>query len=223
MTGSIQLQNAVVHGEITHRLRISELQIHTGERIGLLGDTGAGKTTLLAVLGHIVDLSEGTVTRSEGFMTSLALQSPEQAFLTDMVITEIGGPGFPENEQVTRDRLAKYGIATNELLYRDPFSLSGGEARRVALAATQHSAETLLLWDEPTAGLDAPGCHSIAQVLLHHPGGFVVASHDTALLRKICTRWIGLSKGEIIWDGTPAAIAVDSRKMAMVGHFSTFV
>ncbi len=206
----IELIDIEVKGEVRPRLTISALSINAGERIGIIGDNGAGKTTLLALLGSILKPDRGRIDKSSGFpLTSLSFQFQEQAFLTMNVREEIGGPDPVVSEKIASERLLKFGLEPEQFLHRDPYSLSGGEARRVALAATLHSEDTFLLWDEPTAALDPAGSLAIAKVLAQHPGGYAIAGHDHELLMTVCNRIIALKCGTILWDKPSSEVTSD--------------
>jgi len=197
----IRVENVVVKGEEKNRLQIDKLVIREGERIGVIGDNGSGKTSLLALLGKVLKPDSGEIRRSPAFpMTSLSFQFPEIAFLTSSVREEIGGPDPSVNEQLSSVRLRWFGLEPELFLNRDPFTLSGGEARRVALASSIYSRDTFLLWDEPTAGLDLPGSKAIANVLQEQTAGFIVAGHDFDLIKATCDRVIMLENGSVKED-----------------------
>lgn len=139
---------------------VGKLEIHDGDRIGLVGANGAGKSTLLNILCGGESADEGTVDRR--CRIALVRQS-----------------GEPEGEGDGR-LLREWAVA-------DSARKSGGERTRAALAAAFSRGDPLLFADEPTTNLDLDGIERLQKQLCDYPGAVVLVSHDRALLDRVCT------------------------------------
>ncbi len=170
------------------------LVIPQGGRIGLTGPNGCGKSTLLAMAvgwrspdrGHCYLLDRllygGGKTDLDHGAALLAPQFPEYLFTQSSIAAEISLD--PALDRYGSQRLlAAVGLPA-DLLSRNPHELSSGQKRRLALALVIHSGRPLLLFDEPTAGLDRPGCQQVRELLAQVPArtAIVVASHDSTFL-----------------------------------------
>ena len=152
-------------------LNIPHLAINDGERIGLIGENGAGKSTLLAILAGELSPDAGSVRR----LGPVAL------------IRQWGDATLDANPRMASE-------------FRAPNAhqgLSGGEQTRRRIAGALSVDAALLLADEPTADLDAPGVARLRQRLSEHDGALVLISHDRALLNALCTRILHLQDGAV--------------------------
>jgi cobalt/nickel transport system ATP-binding protein len=210
------------------------LDVHAGERVGLLGANGCGKSTLLKVLAGLVHPDRGTVSGFGKELTEAALedeqfargfrarvgfvfQSSDAQLFSPTVRDEVAfGPlhlGFDgaEIEQRVDDVLALLGIA--ELADRAPYQLSGGEKKRVAIASVLVTNPDVLLFDEPTAALDPRTQHWLLDLVveLHRAGKTIVcATHDLASLDQVADRCIVLSENhDVVAIGPPQEILAD--------------
>ena len=161
-----------------------------GRVLLVAGPSGSGKSTLAALAAGLLAPERGSIALGASLpapgAVGLALQHPEQQFFLDTVYDELAfGPrnaGLAEEEvaaRVTR-ALAAVGLE-EELAGRDPFSLSGGQARRVGLAAVLTLDAAAYVFDEPTAGLDVAGrraVHRMARSLAEDGRVVLVISHD---------------------------------------------
>ncbi|MEA3339649.1 MAG: energy-coupling factor transporter ATPase [Chloroflexota bacterium] len=157
-------------------LRGVSLEIGAGERVGILGPTGSGKSTLVQHLAGLLKPTAGRVlldgvaaharateARARRRRVGLAFQYPEAQIFELTVFREVAfGPrnlGLEEAEIAARVRwaLEMVGLAQTAMEERSPFTLSGGEMRRVALASILSLQPEALILDEPTAGLDPQG------------------------------------------------------------------
>ena len=158
-------------GEGTRALEDVSLEV-SGGVVGLMGQTGSGKTTLLEVMAGMLRPDEGSVlvdgrvacgaegSRALAGAVGLVFQIPERQFFEPTVERELTfglrsrGLGAAEARERAGRALALMGLDLDELGSRSPLALSGGQQRRVAIASVLALEPSLLLLDEPTAGLD---------------------------------------------------------------------
>ncbi|MBN2171313.1 MAG: ABC transporter ATP-binding protein [Candidatus Krumholzibacteriota bacterium] len=158
-----------------------DLSLDAGERVLLLGGNGSGKTSLLLLLSGLADPDGGRLELRGDLRPGLAFQEPERGCFAETVAEELEfGPrrrGVPAAERARRvdAALAALGLAPADFRERDPFTLSAGELRRVALAAVLTLEPALLLLDEPAAALDPAGRRDLARALAAREGALVWA------------------------------------------------
>lgn len=196
----------------------------TVERGGLtvvLGPTGSGKSTLLRLACGLVDATEGRVTIDGQEMSSAArrrlrgrvgmvFQNPESQFFAASVLEDVAfgpvnlGAAHPHDE--ARAALTAVGLDPDEFGSRTPFELSGGEARRAAVAGVLAMRPDYLLLDEPTAGLDARGRAAVREAVAaaRSSAGVVVVTHEASEFMASADRVLVLSGGSPAFSGTPA-------------------
>jgi ATP-binding cassette subfamily F protein uup len=161
------------------------LTVSDGDRIGVVGINGTGKSTLLSVAAGVDPPDEGQVRRGRGVRIGQLEQVPE---LPPGTVSHAVGEGW-EAEAV----LNRLGMGDEAGTGVD--SLSGGQAKRVALARVlAHSAELLIL-DEPTNHLDLGAVSWLERQLSVFRGGLILVSHDRHLLDRVCTRMLELDRG----------------------------
>ncbi len=161
-----------------------------GDRLCLVGRNGAGKSTLLKIAGGLVDPDGGEVFLQPGTRVSYLSQSPDfggAATILDYVMA--GGAAAHEGEAV----LSELGL--------DPSSattnLSGGEARKAAIARVLADDPDILLLDEPTNHLDLPSIEWLEERLSQFRGAFVLISHDRAFLRRLTAGCLWVDRGTV--------------------------
>jgi ATP-binding cassette subfamily F protein uup len=163
------------------------LGVHRGDRVGVVGRNGDGKTTLLRVMAGLEQPDEGRVTHNRGLRVALLSQHDDlepDATVTHVVLgdrAEHEWAADPAARAVVEHLLA--GVA----LGRTVGGLSGGERRRVSLAALLLSDVDVLLLDEPTNHLDIEAVAWLAGALLSRDLTFVVVTHDRWFLDAVCT------------------------------------
>ncbi|TCN54805.1 ATP-binding cassette subfamily F protein uup [Rhodococcus sp. SMB37] len=167
------------------------LGVEEGERIGVVGLNGGGKTTMLEVLAGLEEPDSGRVSRVGGLRMAVVTQRgvlPEGSTVGDVVL---GPLGVAEHEWAgdARIRSVLAGIGIDKLgLDAVVDGLSGGERRRVALAAALVQELDLLVLDEPTNHLDVEGVQWLAEHLLARRSALVVVTHDRWFLDTVATR-----------------------------------
>jgi energy-coupling factor transporter ATP-binding protein EcfA2 len=196
------------------------LEIAAGERNGLMGRSGAGKTTLASILAGLLEPSSGRIfdvghlrppgRSPDSGSIGLVFQEPENGFFEETVLADVRfGPanlGLRQSDSLRRaeEALRMAGLDPAIFGYRAPESLSGGEARRAAIAGILAFRPRIVIFDEPTLGLDAEGVERLCSILetLHGNGStYLIVSHDVPFLLEQCERVLILDQGLIEWDG----------------------
>ncbi len=167
------------------------LTVSTGDRIGVIGINGTGKSTLLRVLAGTVTPDSGQVRFGRGVTVSVLDQ--EAVLPPGSVFAAVdGGDGSSERWEI-EEVLQRIGMGDH--LARDTGSLSGGEAKRVALARALVQPADLLILDEPTNHLDLDAIEWLENRLAAHRGGLILVTHDRHLLDRLTTRMLELDRG----------------------------
>lgn len=210
---SIAYENADVLNDIS-------LSVPSGRVTLIAGRSGAGKTTLACLAAGLTKAQSGSVllggTAPVPGEVALAFQNPEQQLFLETVEHELAfaprNLGCSEDEVARRVGEAASQLEIKELLPSDPFCLSGGQARRVALASILTLSPRAVVLDEPTAGLDAPArsaLHRLVQDIACKGLPVLVVSHDLEEWLAIADQVVLLADGTIAWKGTPGALASD--------------
>lgn len=218
---SIAYENAEVLNDIS-------LSIPSGRVTLIAGRSGAGKTTLACLAAGLTKAQSGSVllggTAPVPGEVALAFQNPEQQLFLETVEHELAfaprNLGCSEDEVARRVSEAASQLEIKELLPSDPFCLSGGQARRVALASILTLSPRAVVLDEPTAGLDAPAhaaLHRLVQDLACKGLPVLVVSHDLEEWLAAADQVVLLADGTIAWQGTPGALASDIDAFAWAG------
>ena len=170
--------------------------IERGQRVALLGPNGSGKTTLIeTLLGHRPALA-GRVKLGHnvtvGYYSQQSLELPEDARAVEVITaaTKLTGPQ-------ARDLLGLF-LFTGEEAEKRVAVLSGGERRRLALAAVVASGANLLVLDEPTNHLDVESREAVEDALLAFPGSMLMVSHDRALIEAVAGRTLAIEDGTLV-------------------------
>lgn len=190
-----------------------------GERIALAGLNGSGKTTLLMAAAGLVPHDGRIIVGGEPLAAkSLAairnqigvlFNVPEDQLLFPRVIDDVAfgvlrrGRPLAEALAAATEALETLGVA--HLADSPLHHLSHGQKLRVALAGALVSRPSLLLLDEPSAGLDPPGSRTLAAALCGQPAAMLIATHDLEFAERVCTRFLLLQAGRIVLDSAQAA------------------
>ncbi len=169
----------------------TELAVAPGDRIGLVGLNGSGKSTLLKIAAGEVEPDAGERFLQPGVTLRYLPQEPDlSGFATTLAYAE-SGLGPDDDPHRVRALLKALGLAGDE----DPVSLSGGEARRAALARTLAPAPDVLLLDEPTNHLDLPAIEWLEAELKGLRSALVLVSHDRRFLEGLTRATVWLDRG----------------------------
>lgn len=193
-----------------------DMTVRAGEVVLLEGESGAGKSTLAAVAAGLVEPDVGIV-RVGGVPVRIgavgcAFQQPEAQFFLDTVYDELAfvprNFGCSDDEVDARVRRASRQVGLDaDLLDRYPFELSGGQARRVALASVLTLGASAYVLDEPSAALDARGrafAHAFVRELARGGAAVVVISHDVEEWKPVAHRVLRLEGGRLTLSGEEA-------------------
>lgn len=203
-------------------LRDVSLDVEPSTTTLIMGNTGSGKSTLLHILAGLFTPGEGAVSiegKSVGVgQVGMVFQQPESQLFSADIITDVSfGPknlGASEEEAHARatEALELVGLPPDEFASRSPFSLSGGQARRAAIAGVLAMNTDYVLFDEPTAGLDGAGCDFVCSLIddLRDRGiGVVVVSHDVDVFLGHADRVVLMDDGAVVWQGAAGLIVGD--------------
>ncbi|MGV2020724.1 ABC-F family ATP-binding cassette domain-containing protein [Agrobacterium sp. 22-223-1] len=177
---------------VTPLLDGANLQVEPGDRICLVGRNGSGKSTLMKIAAGLVEAQSGEVFRHPAATIRYLEQAPDFAgYDTVQAYAEAGlGPG-DDPYRVTY-LLEHLGLTGQE----HPTSLSGGEARRAALARVMAPEPDILMLDEPTNHLDLPTIEWLESELQQTRSALVLISHDRRFLEKVSTSTVWLDRGQ---------------------------
>ena len=215
-------------------------RIDEGEFVGIIGHTGSGKSTLVQHLNGLLKPSSGQVLvdgedlngehvdrRALRQRIGLVFQYPEYQLFEDTVAKDIAFG--PRNQGLSAEEISErvhYAMECVHLDYtkyaeRSPFELSGGQMRRAAIAGVLAMRPSVLILDEPTAGLDPKGRDKILTMLeeLHAAGNvtIIMVSHSMDDMARLATRLLVMSEGKIVAEGTPREIFAQADMMTSIG------
>lgn len=215
------------------------LTVEEGEFVGLIGATGSGKSTLIQHLNGLVKLQEGEVVvagmsaaekktlRKLRFAVGMVFQYPEYQLFEDTVAKDVAfGPSNMKLDKAEIDRRVRHamevvGLPYAEFAERSPFELSGGEKRRAAIAGVIAMEPSILVLDEPVAGLDPVGRREILDLVLRLKKEVsptvIMVSHYMDDIAELADRIIALRDGKVVADGSPAEVFGDREKAAAAG------
>ncbi len=215
------------------------LTVESGEFLGIIGHTGSGKSTLIQHLNGLLKPTEGQILiggqdiwqnkqtlRAARFRVGLVFQYPEHQLFEESVRKDIAfGPknmGLAEAEVERRVlRAAQFAGVAPAVLDKSPFDLSGGQKRRVAIAGVIAMEPEVVIFDEPTAGLDPAGCDGLLENIRAYreaTGATVLMiSHSMDDVARLADRLVVLNHGHIELSGTPAEVFAHAEHLREIG------
>jgi ATP-binding cassette subfamily F protein uup len=185
------LQNIHLTFGGTPLLEGAELSVAPGARLSLIGRNGSGKSTLLKIAEGLIEPQEGTRFLQPGVTLRYLPQEPDlggHATTLDYVEAGLGPSDDPYRARYLLEQLGLTGDET-------PARLSGGEARRTALARVLAPKPDILLLDEPTNHLDLPTIEWLESELQAMRGALVVVSHDRRFLTNLSQAMVWVDRG----------------------------
>ncbi len=210
------------------------LTIGENEFIGLVGHTGSGKSTLIQILNGLIIPTSGKVYIDNKEIKEykslvnirkrigIVFQYPEDQFFEDTVFNEIayGLKNMGLSQEVIEKRVSNVlsMVGLDPLIFkeRSPFTLSGGEKRRLAIAVILAMRPDIIIFDEPGVGLDPKSKQKIFELIrnLYKNGiSVIMVSHDMDVVASLSTRVIVMNNGRIILDQTPYIVFIENREL----------
>ncbi|MDR0499949.1 MAG: energy-coupling factor transporter ATPase [Coriobacteriales bacterium] len=210
------------------------LEITQGSLTAIIGHSGSGKSTLMQLICGLEQPSSGKISILGSDLAikkvclqihkkvAIAFQYPEHQLFAATVAGDVAfapkNAGLPEQqvEQIVREALNKLALDYDSFAMRSPFSLSGGEKRRVALAGVLAQDAEVVIFDEPTTGLDPQTHDLVLQMIsdLHESGKTVIlVTHDIDDVALLAERIIVLSQGEVMLDGDPRMVFAHAQEL----------
>ena len=205
------------------------LSIEDGSYTAIIGHTGSGKSTILQLLNGLLVPTKGSVRVFDTLITStsvnkqirqirkqvgLVFQFAENQIFEETVLKDVAfgpqnfGVSVEEAEVIAREKLALVGI-DESLFERSPFELSGGQMRRVAIAGILAMEPSILVLDEPTAGLDPIGRKELMALFkkLHQDGiTIVLVTHLMDDVAEFADQVYVMEKGKLVKGGKPSLV-----------------
>lgn len=202
-----------------------------GDKVALVGPNGAGKSTLMLQLNGIlsgrgeIEIGNLRLTRDNlpviRAMVGLVFQNPDDQLFSPTVFEDVAfGPlhmGLPEADVINRVESALEAVRMSA--YRDRLShhLSVGEKKRIAIATVLSMNPSILVLDEPSAGLDPRARRTLINLLRELPITMLVSTHDMKLVEELFPRTIVMDEGFIVADGATGEILADTRLLEAHG------
>ncbi|MEG1072668.1 MAG: energy-coupling factor transporter ATPase [Oscillospiraceae bacterium] len=212
---------------------------YRGEYLGIIGRTGSGKSTLIQHLNGLLKPTSGKVlfngqdiweskevTKKTRFQVGLVFQYPEYQLFEETVYKDIAfGPKNMGLDKDEIDRMvrqsAKFVGLTDEQLQKSPFELSGGQKRRVAIAGVIAMEPSVLILDEPTAGLDPVGVESILENIRDYHKAknatVIIVSHSMEEVARTVDRLVVFCDGKIPFEGAPREVFSHGDELEAMG------
>ena len=205
------------------------LTIEDGSYTAIIGHTGSGKSTILQLLNGLLVPTKGSVRGFDTLITptsvnkqirqirkqvGLVFQFAENQIFEETVLKDVAfgpqnfGVSVEEAEAIAREKLALVGI-DESLFERSPFELSGGQMRRVAIAGILAMEPSILVLDEPTAGLDPVGRKELMTLFkkLHQEGiTIVLVTHLMDDVAEFADQVYVMEKGKLVKSGKPSLV-----------------
>ena len=210
-----------------------------GEIIGIIGHTGSGKSTLVQHFNGLLRANSGKVLldgidiwanpkkiRDYRFKVGVVFQYPEYQLFEETAFLDIAFG--PKNMRLSDDEIKRRVLEISdmlgikrELLEKSPFDLSGGEKRRVAIAGVMAMMPSVIVFDEPTAGLDPAGRDMVLEKICEYrdkTGALVfIVSHSMEDMAKVADKLLVMSKGEVVAFDKTENIFAKSEMLTEIG------
>lgn len=207
-------------------------RIDHGEKVALVGANGAGKSTLLLHADGLLVPAQGKVIVGGIELTDKTLRlirqtvglvfqhSEDQLFMPTVEEDVAFGPanmGLTPAEIEQRVAGALAAVGASHLRTASPYTLSGGEKKRVAIATVLAMEPSILVLDEPTAGLDPRARRQTIELLARFRHTMLLATHDLEMVCELCERTLALREGCIVADGPTERLFRDAALLEACG------
>lgn len=213
--------------------------LERGEILGIIGHTGSGKSTLVSHLNGLIKPTSGKVVidgkdiwenpkeiKKIRSKVGLVFQYPEYQLFEETVYDDIAFG--PKNLGVTDEKLdsvvrkaATLMQIDDSLLFKSPFDLSGGQKRRVAIAGVLAMEPEIVVFDEPTAGLDPIGRETIFNAISDYQklknATVIIVSHSMEDVAAVCDKILVLNKGSVSYFDTVRNVFSKSEELKALG------
>jgi cobalt/nickel transport system ATP-binding protein len=201
------------------------LTVGSKEKVALVGPNGAGKSTLLLHLNGILQPEFGTLSvngyevcdknlKTIRAMVGMVFQNPDDQLFSPTVFDDVAFGllyrGYSGDEVRERVMWALNTVQMEDFSARNPYRLSPGEKKRIALATVLVLEPSVLVLDEPTGGLDPRGRRAFMELIRELPQTMLITTHDLNLVTELSTRTIILDAGCIVADGPTRNILSDA-------------
>ena len=215
------------------------IKIEQGELIGIMGHTGSGKSTFVQMLNGLIKPHSGQVLlngkniwdkpkeiKKIRFQVGMVFQYPEYQLFEETVFSDIAFG--PKNMGIEGEELEKRVIETCEIigvkqeyLQKSPFDLSGGEKRRVAIAGVMAMRPKIIVFDEPTAGLDPKGRQDIMEIIYNYRKAtnatVIIISHSMEDMAVLADKLLVMNKGTLAMVDTTENVFKNGDKLREMG------
>lgn len=211
-------------------------KFYKGKIYTIVGGVGSGKSVLASHFNGLVKSDTANIYLFNGQniysfnkkitnfkeirkAVGMVLQNPEYQLFKETVVEDVCcglkmlRPDEPNPEEIAKEKLSKLGIRS-EFFYRNPFTLSGGQKKKVALAGIFSINPEIIIFDEPLLGLDPYSCNQIIEIItdLKKQGKTVIViSNNIDLLLEIGDEMLVMDRGRLIMSGNPYSIFRDKR------------
>ncbi|MBQ4119187.1 MAG: energy-coupling factor transporter ATPase [Clostridia bacterium] len=213
--------------------------IDEGEIVGIIGHTGSGKSTLVQHLNGLLKPTNGKIfiednniwdnpkeIRKIRSKVGLVFQYPEYQLFEETVFSDIAFG--PKNMGLQGEELEKRVIETCEIigvkqeyLQKSPFDLSGGEKRRVAIAGVMAMRPKIIVFDEPTAGLDPKGRQDIMEIIYNYRKAtnatVIIISHSMEDMAILADKLLVMNMGSLVMFDTTENVFKNGDKLREMG------
>ena len=215
------------------------LDIHAGKLTGIIGHTGSGKSTLIQLLNGLTRAESGRVLldgediwahpKDIGkirYRVVLVMQYPEYQLFEETVYADIAyGPrNMKLSEDEIKERVAEsaaFAGLNADMMEKSPFDLSGGQKRRVAIAGIMAMRPEVLVLDEPAAGLDPQGRHTIFQGIRDYNRRtgctVIIVSHSMEDMAQYCDDVVVMAHAKVLMAGDRDHIFARADELEAVG------
>lgn len=217
------------------------VEFKKGQINGIVGKSGSGKTTLIEMIDALIIPTKGhvkvdhfTVAKDKKikrindlrFQVGLVFATPEEQFFNATVYDEISfgmryfNYKLDHIKEHVSDALKMVGL-TDKYLTRDPFTLSNGEMRKVAIASVLVFNPKVIIFDEPTIGLDDKSKNNLIKIIrtlkTRYQKTIIIVTHDVDMLHKIVEYVYVMYEGKIVMEGTKYEVFKEELELKKYG------